>query len=151
MFRKSIAVLAILGVTLNAGFCLCAGEEGPALSTGSAEAGRSGAGHRHAHPGADPSTGHPHPAGHRHSGPAHSDDGAGENCGCSESSEAIVAAPFDGYAVVSKPIAVWPVPFPSAALLPLTFLAAGSPGYPSVGPPRPSSLALHLAIHLLSL
>lgn len=141
-FRKAVAILAILGVTLNAGLCLCAQEEAPASIAGDQ--------HRHAHPGPHPSSGHRHPGDHEHSGPAHS-GGSGESCDCSDSSEFLQAALLDAYAVLSKLIAVGLSPvFPSAVLL-APQVAPVAPAYLSLGPPRPRDLALHLAIHLLSL
>lgn len=141
-FRRVIAVLAIFGVTLNAGLCLCAQEEAPASVAGEH--------HRHGNPGPDPSSGHRHPGGHEHSLPPHS-DGPGESCGCSDSSEILHAASLDAYAVVSKPIPVGPSPVLTSADLPPTQVVPVAPAYLSLGPPRPRDLALHLAIHLLSI
>jgi hypothetical protein len=151
MLRKIVAVLAILAVTLNAGLCLCANEEAPeGKKAASLELTGPGRGHRHAHPGADPSSDHQHPTGHQHSDPAHS-GGPADNCGCSGISESILAAPLDSSAVVPKPIAAGPLPILPATTS-LAIPLANVPGARlSIGPPRPPDLALHLAIHLLSL
>lgn len=136
MLRKLAILVAVLGIALNAGLCLCLDDHGAAQESEPvghhSHEGQAGDGH---HQGSDNAPPHDH--------------GPGEPCSCTGPGEEILSetatscltalVPLPGLVVLYADVPATPLPAP---------LASGPTGS---GPPRPADVPLLLRVHRLNL